>query len=235
MQTSKQISKIYKHQAGTTTLGIIVGVVLGLVVALGISLYLAYSSAPIQVKPSASQTKIEAPKEGAKIPDPNEALYKKPPEEKPAVAEVPAGTVPPAAVPPVTAAQKPKADDAIGAIAKAASTKVATTSAVTPAVAVAPPAASKSTPVPAPAADTVLAITGERYFVQAGAFKSLPDAETLRAKVAMAGVEMRVSARDSDSGAIHRVRTNPLAAAEAEKTRKRLSDNGIEASLVKVQ
>ena len=74
MQTSKQISKIYKHQAGTTTLGIIVGVVLGLVVALGISLYLAYSSAPIQVKPSASQTKIEAPKEGAKIPDPNEEI-----------------------------------------------------------------------------------------------------------------------------------------------------------------
>ena len=43
----------FSKQAGTTTLGIIVGVVLGLVVALGVSLYLAYSSAPIQIKPSA--------------------------------------------------------------------------------------------------------------------------------------------------------------------------------------
>jgi cell division protein FtsN len=200
-------------QKGSTTLGIIVGVVLGLSVALGVSLYLANSGAPLQTKAVTAPPRIEAPKDVSKIPDPNEALYTKVPK-----AEEPTPSEPSAAA--KAAAVKPE-QDAIGKIAAL----------VTPA-----PTAANSATETLTMPKTAPATAGsERYFVQAGAFSSLPEAEALKAKLALQGVTMTVSAREKDGQTLQRVRTAPLASVDAEKLRNNLKANGIETSLVKVQ
>lgn len=207
------IMKSIKNQHGSTTLGIIVGVVLGLAVALGVSLYLANSGAPLQTKAANAPARIEPPKDVSKAPDPNEALYTKVPkveEEKPADGvKAPTTTA-------IPAAAKPE-QDAIGKIAAI----------VTPS---ATPAEPVAMPKPASAA-----AGGERYFVQAGAFSNLAEADALKARLALQGVSMNVSPREKDGQTLQRVRTAPLAAVDAEKLRNNLKANGIETSLVKVQ
>ncbi len=238
--------KTNKPQAGSTTLGIIVGVVLGLAVALGVSLYLATSSMPIKDKASNPGAKNEpvAPKDLSKAPDPNESLYTKPKlDDKPADPQtVPAKPLPDlgTASNPVTPAAKPAAqDDAIGKIAAVVTPVAPAKPAPQATPAAANPAAILNASKPAATIDMPATSRpgagGERYFVQAGAYKALPEAEAMKAKLALQGVSMQVSGRDTNSGPIHRVRTAPLAAADAEKLAAQLKVNGIETSLVKVQ
>jgi cell division protein FtsN len=204
------IKNTVKAQNGSTTLGIIVGVVLGLAVALGVSLYLANSGAPLQTKSANAPARIEPPKDASKIPDPNEALYTKVPkveEAKPTDPSAPA----------VPAAAKPELD-AIGKIAAL----------VTPAT----PASTEPVIMPKTAPASA---GGERYFVQAGAYSSVAEADALKARLALQGVTMSLSPREVNGQTLQRVRTAPLAAADAEKLRNNLKANGIETSLVKVQ
>ena len=207
-------------QQGSTTLGIIVGIVLGLAVALGVSLYLANSGAPLQTKAANAPARIEPPKDVSKAPDPNEALYTKVPkteETKPAEGgkAPPQTTTKPTTAP--SAAPVKSEQDAISKIAAI----------VTPA---AVPAEPVTMPKPASAS-----VGGERYFVQAGAFSNVAEAEALKARLALQGVSMSISPRERDGQTLQRVRTAPLAAADAEKLRNNLKANGIETSLVKVQ
>jgi cell division protein FtsN len=241
------------RQSGSTTLGIIVGVVLGLAVALGVSLYLATSSMPIKDKASNPAAKSEplAPKDISKAPDPNQSLYTKSkvdddkpadPQAVPAKALPDLGTAPVSVPAPAQAGMpaKPAAqDDAIGKIA-------AVVTPAKPAAAPVPSAAAKPTALLNASKTASTAVidmppasppgsAGERYFVQAGAYKALSEAEAMKAKLALQGVVMQLSARDTQSGPIHRVRTAPLAAADAEKLAAQLKVNGLESSLVKVQ
>lgn len=204
-----RIMKSIKNQQGSTTLGIIVGVVLGLAVALGVSLYLANSGAPLQTKAANAPARIEPPKDVSKTPDPNEALYTKVPKVE---EEKPADGVKAPATAPIPTAAKPE-QDAIGKIA-----------------AIVTPAEPVAMPKPASAA-----AGGERYFVQAGAFSNVAEADALKARLALQGVSMNVSPREKDGQTLQRVRTAPLAAVDAEKLRNNLKANGIETSLVKVQ
>jgi cell division protein FtsN len=225
--------KSIQTQRGSTTLGIIVGVVLGLAVALGVSLYLANASAPLQTKAVNPTARIEAPKDLSKAPDPNEALYTKLPKAEesslPATDDSsPAKTLPPPTMPPpptkaavaaASASNKPE-QDAIGKIA------AIVTPNLTPV---------KPTEPAAPPKPSIAVAGGERYFVQAGAFSQINEAEALKAKLALVGVTMTLSPRDKDGQVLQRVRTAPLAAVDAEKLRNQLKANGIETSLVKVQ
>lgn len=244
----KHAMKLHTNaQSGSTTLGIIVGVVLGLAVALGVSLYLATSSMPIKDKASNPAAKAEpiVPKDLSKAPDPNESLYTKPKldDDKPADPQaVPAKPLPDLGAAPTPSAAKPVVqEDAIGKIAAVVTPAKPAPTPAAPTSAAAKPAAllngSKSVPtavIEMPAASRP-GSAGERYFVQAGAYKALPEAEAMKAKLALQGVVMQLSARDTPSGPIHRVRTAPLAAADAEKLAAQLKVNGLESSLVKVQ
>ncbi len=75
----------------------------------------------------------------------------------------------------------------------------------------------------------------DSYFIQAGSFQSAEDAENLKAKLAMMGVEASVQAVDlADKGIWHRVRVGPVAdTAEISRVRASLQQNGIQSSLVK--
>jgi cell division protein FtsN len=76
----------------------------------------------------------------------------------------------------------------------------------------------------------------DSYFIQAGSFQSAEDAENLKAKLAMMGLEAGVQAVDlADRGIWHRVRVGPFAEiGEVNRIRSSLQQNGIQTSLVKV-
>ena len=80
------------------------------------------------------------------------------------------------------------------------------------------------------------ALSKDSYFIQAGSFQSAEDAENLKAKLAMMGLEASVQAVDlADRGTWHRVRVGPFAEiGEVSRVRSSLQQNGIQTSLVKV-
>lgn len=77
----------------------------------------------------------------------------------------------------------------------------------------------------------------ERIFLQAGAFQSPADADNLKARLALMGIEANVQRVDlSDKGIFYRVRLGAFATAEAaDSMRARLLTEGIEASVVKAK
>ncbi|WP_137939173.1 SPOR domain-containing protein [Chitinivorax sp. B] len=101
--------------------------------------------------------------------------------------------------------------------------------------AVAPPAkpaepVKEQTPAtPVPAAEK------PGQFLQAGAFQNEADADNLKAKLAMMGVEANIQTTTiPDKGVWHRVRIGPLKSMdEVDKMRQLLTSNGIDSNLVK--
>lgn len=84
-------------------------------------------------------------------------------------------------------------------------------------------------PAEAPAADKI--------FLQAGAFQNPSDADNLKARLALLGIESNVQRVDlSEKGVFYRVRLGSFATPEAaDSMRARLLTEGIEASVVKAK
>ncbi|HYA20017.1 MAG TPA: SPOR domain-containing protein [Burkholderiales bacterium] len=78
--------------------------------------------------------------------------------------------------------------------------------------------------------------TKDVYFLQAGAFQNISEADNLKAKLALMGVEAKIqSATLADKGVWHRVRVGPYTNVdELNRMRTTLKQNGIDASLIKV-
>lgn len=74
------------------------------------------------------------------------------------------------------------------------------------------------------------------YFLQAGAFQNEADADNLKAKLALMGIEASIqTANVPDKGVWHRVRVGPYDKVESlNRVRDTLKENGIMVSLVKV-
>jgi cell division protein FtsN len=81
------------------------------------------------------------------------------------------------------------------------------------------------------------AAPGEAFFLQAGAFQNARDADTLRARLALLGIEARVqTANLPDKGVWHRVRAGPYTSVEElDRARDTLKQNGVETTLIKVR
>ena len=77
----------------------------------------------------------------------------------------------------------------------------------------------------------------ERFFLQAGAFQSAPDADNLKARLALIGVEATIqSTVVPEKGTWHRVRVGPYTSVEElNRVRDTLKQNGIETALIKVR
>jgi len=92
----------------------------------------------------------------------------------------------------------------------------------------------QAAPKPAPAAP---APSGEALFLQAGAFQKPADADNLKARLALMGVEAGVQQVTlPEKGVMHRVRIGPYANPdEMAKARTLLAQNGIQASVVRVK
>lgn len=78
---------------------------------------------------------------------------------------------------------------------------------------------------------------GEMLYLQAGAFQSPADADNLKARLALMGVEASVQqVKVPEKGLIHRVRIGPYRSPDdMSKVRSQLAQNGIQASVVRVK
>jgi cell division protein FtsN len=87
------------------------------------------------------------------------------------------------------------------------------------------------------AAKKSTAATRESYVIQAGAFQNPADADNLKARLALIGLQASVEpATLPDRGTWYRVRLGPYAQLdEINRIRGQLAQNGVEASLVKLK
>jgi cell division protein FtsN len=78
---------------------------------------------------------------------------------------------------------------------------------------------------------------GPRLMLQAGAYKSLQDADAMRARLALLGLDARVTQFNQDGATVlYRVRIGPFGGLDdLSGIRRTLSENGIEAQIVKTQ
>ncbi len=90
---------------------------------------------------------------------------------------------------------------------------------------------------PAAPAAAAPAAAAEALFLQAGAFQSPADADNLKARLALMGVEASVQQVTlAEKGVMHRVRIGPYANPDQmAKVRTLLAQNGIQASVVRVK
>ena len=77
----------------------------------------------------------------------------------------------------------------------------------------------------------------ETFYLQAGAFQNAPDADNLKARLALVGIAAAVQTTTlPDKGVWHRVRVGPYTAIEdLNRARDALKQNGIETTLIKVR
>jgi cell division protein FtsN len=72
------------------------------------------------------------------------------------------------------------------------------------------------------------------FLLQAGAFRTLDDAESMRGKLALLGYEARVLSADVNGQTMYRVRVGPYPKVDdVNQIRSRLAENGIEAAVVR--
>ena len=76
----------------------------------------------------------------------------------------------------------------------------------------------------------------DKYYLQAGSFQNAEDAENLKAKIAMLGMQAYVQSADlSEKGMWHRVRIGPFTKiVDINQARSSLLKSGIDANLIKV-
>ncbi|MGA7178039.1 MAG: SPOR domain-containing protein [Thiobacillaceae bacterium] len=87
---------------------------------------------------------------------------------------------------------------------------------------------------PANAIEPQQAVSAPQLWLQAGAFQHSEEADNMKAKLALLGVEANIESADiPDKGTLYRVRVGPMKnPEELEATRKRLMDNSIPAEPV---
>ena len=77
----------------------------------------------------------------------------------------------------------------------------------------------------------------EAFYLQAGAFQSAPEADNLKARLALLGVEATIQTTTlPDKGVWHRVRAGPYTSIEElNRARETLKQNGVETTLIRVR
>ena len=77
----------------------------------------------------------------------------------------------------------------------------------------------------------------EAFFLQAGAFQNAPDADNLKARLALMGMEATVQTTTlADKGVWHRVRVGPYTTVDdLNRARDTLKQSGIDTTLIKVR
>jgi len=223
-----------RQQEGNTLVGFIIGLVIGLVIAVVVALSITKGQTPFTDKaPKNGKPTDEA---SGQIADPNKPMYGSKEAVKKANSEFERDNAKQA---PADELQKVvdniQAQGQAAAKAPAAPVPAPAPAATSPA---APPPVNSAAP-PAQAAAPAPALPGEDkfvYYLQAGAFREVGDAENTRAKLALLGFEATVSDRATDAGVLHRVRMGPFTQVEAmNKVRAKLSENGIDVAVVRNQ
>ena len=210
------MSRNVKRQAGGTLLGLIIGLIIGLAIAVWVAMTILKTPLPFVDK------LFRQSQPAGDLGDPNKTLPggarerrekleqddKSPPVPAPLAPVAPVKKLPePAAADKVPVVERAKPDKSVASVSSGAA--------------------------PDPAASA----SEEKftYYLQAGAFREVADAESTKAKLAMMGVAATVAERRSELGTLYRVRIGPFTEVEAmNRARARLSDNGVDAAVVRV-
>lgn len=194
-----------KHHGGTL-IGLFFGLVLGLVCAFGVAWYLKKAPLPFEDKSGRIERTAPSAPPGTEPP----ALPGKPGDKS---------------ISPATEKQRFEFY------------KILPGGQVTPTE----PGELPATPPPAEGAEAIPAtpapVAVDVLYLQAGAFQKSADADNLKAKLALMGLETSVlEANVPDKGIVYRVRVGPYAKPEEmNRVRNQLSQNGIQATLVKTK
>jgi len=79
-------------------------------------------------------------------------------------------------------------------------------------------------------------IDSTRYLLQAGAFRSPDDADAMRARLALLGLDAAVSPTDQSGTTLYRVRLGPYGQIDdINRIRKSLAENGIDSQVLKIK
>ena len=208
-------------QRGGFLLGFVLGLLIGLAAALGVALYVTKAPNPFVNKvPARTPTQDAAEAERNRNWDPNSPLAGRNPAPGTTASAVVSGgaIVPPPAIEPVVPA------------VPASQPRSARAGASGPAL------AQGASPRASQVATSALGGGPFTYFVQAGAYSRSEDAEQQRARLAMLGMDSRLTEREQGGRMVYRVRVGPFDRREdAESTKERLTDSGVDAALVAVQ
>jgi len=225
-----------RRQQGNTLVGIIIGLVVGLGIAVVVALVISKGNSPFTDK-SGKVSKSTEPTAG-QIADPNKPMYgnKEAAREaardfskEPRELALPGQITAPAA-PPTT--PRPPPPDALQELIGTLKDKPAQKA--TPATAATAPAAAAAPAAPAAQAKADAASDKWIYYLQAGAFRDMADAESTRGKLALLGFEAAISDRSTDAGVLHRVRVGPFNQVDAmNRARTKLSENGVDVAVVR--
>jgi len=224
-------SSVSRHQSGNSNgvVGFMIGLVSGLGIAVIVALGITHVQAPFaeKVKPLSAFVP-PAPKAGGDANDPNQALYSKHSAD-------------------VAAAQQQAA-----AQAAANGTPVnATTVDPTQSSSDTQPSNVHDLPNMAansssdnggdPIQDIMNKVNpssnnldgGKTYILQAGAFSNSDDAEAVKARIALIGIDAKISLKEVDGKTLYRVRLGPFGSVEdLEKNRQALAMSGIDAKVM---
>jgi cell division protein FtsN len=200
------------RQGGGFAVGLVVGLLVGLALALGVALYITKVPVPfIDKVPQRSAAQEQAEAERLRQWDPNAPLGGRiAPRPAAPSASLPGGALPPG-IAPAPGVVLPPAEP--------------------------PPVAQPGTRDPAailagstPATDAYL------YFVQAGAYTRADEAEQQRARLALMGMESRITEREQSGRTVYRVRVGPYPDREqADALQMQLTQGGLEAQIVRVE
>jgi len=215
------------RQHGGTLLGLTLGLLLGLSVALAVAVYVTRSELPFVDRGLTGDATEQASGQATSDWNPNASVV----QNVPPAGQPEASAAPPSAAPAADALVAPAVgSDPLGDLAKQ---KLATASA--PVVTLPPTNA-----VGAGLSEQAPAVRGERpanvvFFVQIGAFAVADDAEAQRARVAMMGIDARVSTTPSNERTLYRVRSGPYRTrTDADAVRNQLEQQRIEGAVVSV-
>lgn len=202
-------SKKGSHQTGNTLVGVFVGLVLGVVIAAGVVWYLNRSHSPFQDKGLRTSGPAVVAPAGTTATAPNSQ------------ANASSGSAPDSL--PAKPGDKQRFD--FYNILPGGSDTA-------PAPSAPPPAAANPATANSAAAD---ATVNDQYFLQAGAFQNKAEADNLKARLALIGIDSSISEiAVPDKGKMYRVRSGPYAKADAMNlARTQMSQGGIQATVVK--
>lgn len=212
-----------KKTGGSTLFGLLAGLIIGLAAAAAVAYFVTQVPMPFVDKASRDPANVLLPPNINDAPDPNLGLYG----QSGAAGSAASGptVTPPAPLP----GQKPDSGrDDIGAL-------LATLDAAKPGTPDVPPPPAQAESQRKPSAADIAATTQTTYYLQAGAFRSNNDAESVKAQILMLGLPVQVQQAEVGGSTLHRVRVGPFKGIdEMNRSRMRLSEAKIESSVVKV-
>lgn len=223
-----------KSSGGSTLYGILAGLLIGLMVAAGVAYYVVKAPSPFVDKASRSPDSSK-PVDPRTAPDPNAGLggrnvVEGTPVDPNAAAYGAAGQQAPST--------KPAAPDDLGALI--ATLKPTGTVAAPPPAPAPVPAALKSNSSKSETKNEPSAGSGNQtspggtYYLQVGSFKVLEDAETLRARLLMMGMQAEIQRAEVNGVQFNRVRVGPYVRIDdMNKTRAALGEAKIPTTVVR--